>query len=92
MFTDRNCSRLRCFAAVRRRGRSASGRALFLAGCGEDSEQTERSSTHHDEARGLVRSHPPDHKTVDIEREDIPGFLPSMTMPFEVRDEKKPLS
>ncbi len=39
--------------------------------------------------RGLVRGLPPDHKTLDIEHEDIPGFMPSMTMPFEVRDEKE---
>ena len=41
------------------------------------------------EARGLIRGLPPDHKTLDIEHEDIPGFMPSMTMPFEVRDAKE---
>ena len=39
--------------------------------------------------RGLVRGLPADHKTVDIEHEDIPGFMPSMMMPFEVRDDKE---
>jgi protein SCO1 len=41
------------------------------------------------QAQGLVRGLPPDHKTIEIEHEDIPGFMPSMTMPFEVRDEKE---
>ncbi len=36
-----------------------------------------------------MRGLPPDHKTIDLEHEDIPGFMPSMTMPFEVRDEKE---
>ena len=64
------------------------GATFFLTGCGEKSGPTE-SSTHHYEARGLVRGLPPDHKTVDIQHEGIPAFMPSMTMPFEVGDEKE---
>ncbi|HSP44391.1 MAG TPA: SCO family protein, partial [Chthoniobacterales bacterium] len=35
--------------------------------------------------RGLA----PDRSTVSVEHEDIPGFMPSMTMPFSVRDQKE---
>lgn len=66
----------------------ALGAVLLLAACGEKSRRT-ADSTHHYEARGLIRGLPPDHKTIDVEHEDIPGFMPSMTMPFEVRDEKE---
>ncbi len=45
--------------------------------------------TYQYEVRGLIRGLPPDHKTIEIEHEDIPGFMPSMTMPFEVRDAKE---
>ncbi|MEO6872198.1 MAG: SCO family protein, partial [Chthoniobacterales bacterium] len=43
----------------------------------------------HYQARGLIRGLPPDHKTLDIQHEDIAGFMPSMTMPFELRNEKE---
>jgi protein SCO1 len=62
--------------------------ALLLGACGEKSERAP-DSTHHYEARGVIRGLPPDHKTIDIEHEDIPGFMPSMTMPFEVREPKE---
>jgi protein SCO1/2 len=35
---------------------------------------------------GVVRSLESDGKTVVIEHEDIPGFMPSMTMPFTVKE------
>lgn len=34
---------------------------------------------------GVVRSVEADGKTVEIEHEDIPGFMPSMTMPFTLK-------
>jgi len=37
-------------------------------------------------ARGLVRNLPADGKTVVVRHEDIPGFMPKMTMAFDVRD------
>jgi Cu/Ag efflux protein CusF len=36
--------------------------------------------------RGVVQGLPPDHQTIAVEHEDIPGFMPSMTMPFTARD------
>jgi protein SCO1/2 len=37
-------------------------------------------------ARGLIRSIAPDFKTMIVRHEDIPGFMPKMTMEFDVRD------
>ena len=62
--------------------------AVLFVGCGKKAEQGE-SSTYRYEARGLIRRLPPDHKTIEVQHEEIPGFMPSMTMPFEVRDEKE---
>ena len=64
------------------------GLALLLGGCGKKTEPA-RDSVLHYEARGLVRGTSPDHKTIEIEHEDIPGFMPSMTMPFAARDESE---
>ncbi len=38
------------------------------------------------EVKGLVRSLEADGTTVHIEHEEIPGYMPSMTMPFTVKD------
>jgi protein SCO1/2 len=56
--------------------------------CGRASDSPNDGLRHY-QARGLIRGLPPDHKTLEIEHEDIRGFMPSMTMPFEVRDEKE---
>lgn len=61
--------------------------ALLGSGCERKSELAGTAS--HYEVQGVVRDLPPDHKTIEVEHEDIPGFMPSMTMPFEVRDEKR---
>ena len=62
------------------------GVALVGGACEKTSTPDTKTPFHH-QVRGLVRGLPPDHKTVDVEHEDIPGFMPSMTMPFEVRGE-----
>ncbi|HKQ39507.1 MAG TPA: copper-binding protein [Verrucomicrobiae bacterium] len=36
--------------------------------------------------RGIIRSIAPDLKTMVVRHEDIPGFMPKMTMEFDVRD------
>jgi protein SCO1/2 len=41
------------------------------------------------ETRGVIRSISPDRSTLDIQHEDIPNFMPSMTMPFLVRDQSE---
>lgn len=40
------------------------------------------------QVRGIVRGFAPDRSTVDVQHEDIPGFMPSMTMPFTVKEPK----
>lgn len=37
-------------------------------------------------ARGVVKELAPDGKTVKIRHDEIPGYMPAMTMPFEVRN------
>ena len=64
------------------------GLALLSVACGKKSEPAEKAPSRY-EVRGLVRGLPLDHKTLDVEHEEVPGFMPSMTMPFEVRDEKE---
>ena len=61
---------------------------VFLASCGRETASPGDQPRHY-EVRGMVRALPPDHQTVEIEHEDIPGFMPSMTMPFSVRDGKE---
>lgn len=41
------------------------------------------------QARGIVRAFAPDRSTISVEHEDVPGFMPSMTMPFSVRNPKE---
>jgi protein SCO1/2 len=60
--------------------------ALALLGCGRstDSENAERHDT-----RGVVRGFSPDRSAIQVQHEAIPGLMPSMTMPFAVRDRKE---
>jgi protein SCO1/2 len=60
---------------------------LALAAC--DRSTPTDSSARSFQVRGLVRGLAPDRSTVSIEHEDIPGFMPSMTMPFSVKDQKE---
>jgi len=61
--------------------------ALFATGC-HRSSPTPAAGARQYEVRGFVRGIAPDRSTIDIEHEDIPGFMPSMTMPFALRDSK----
>ena len=60
---------------------------LAIAGC--DRSKTADSPARFYQVRGIVRGFAPDRSTVSIEHEDIPGFMPSMTMPFSVKDQKE---
>jgi protein SCO1 len=62
---------------------------LVVAACNRSAQTTDRSGARHYEARGIVRGVAPDHRTIDVEHEAIPGFMPSMTMPFSLRDQKQ---
>jgi protein SCO1/2 len=59
---------------------------VALAACNR-SDPTDRSVPHY-KVRGIVRGFAPDRSTIHVEHEAIPGFMPSMTMPFSVKDQK----
>src|SRR5262245_50588031 len=68
---------------------------ILLAGCvaiallaGGRSTSSDEGTDHYD-TRGIVRGFSPDRSTIEIQHENIPGFMPSMTMPFVARDPKQ---
>src|SRR5262249_5774129 len=61
--------------------------ALALLACGR-STGSDQGADHY-ETRGVVRGFSPDRSTIEIQHENIPGFMPSMTMPFVARDPKQ---
>lgn len=61
--------------------------AFAIAAC--DRSATTDSSARSYQVRGIVRGFAPDRSTVSIEHEDIPGFMPSMTMPFSVKNQQE---
>ncbi|MGZ4975489.1 MAG: copper-binding protein, partial [Limisphaerales bacterium] len=61
--------------------------ALGLLGCERSTHPGEAAQ--HYEARGVVRGFSPDRSTIEIQHENIPGFMPSMTMPFVAPDTKE---
>jgi protein SCO1/2 len=61
--------------------------ALAIAAC--DRSKTADSSARSYEVRGIVRGFAPDRSTISVDHKDIPGFMPSMTMPFTVRNQKE---
>lgn len=61
--------------------------AMALFGC--ERAPKSNDSVHHYETRGIVRGISPDRSIIDIQHENIPGYMPSMTMPFSARDQKE---
>ena len=61
--------------------------ALALLGCGHPTNSDEGPD--HYDTRGVVRGFSPDRSTIEIQHENIPGFMPSMTMPFVAHDPKQ---
>lgn len=62
---------------------------LFSVGCSEKAGKLapplqETAKVY--ETRGIVRSISPAVDTITITHEEIPGFMPAMTMPFEVKE------
>lgn len=59
---------------------------VVFTGCSKkESEPPPTSPTVH-AMRGIVREIRPSEDTVVIEHEDVPGFMPAMTMPFNIQD------
>ncbi len=54
---------------------------LLLAGCGQPADGTKSFDT-----RGLIREIAEDRRTAVIRHEEIPGYMPKMTMELTVRD------
>ena len=58
--------------------------AVALAGCGRTEDSTTTNAREFT-VRGAIRGIPPDGRTLEIEHEAIPNYMPAMTMPFSVR-------
>lgn len=61
---------------------------LVLLGCGRG-VNPDHSTARRYETRGIVRGFSPDRSTIEIQHENIPGYMPSMTMPFVAGDPKE---
>ena len=61
--------------------------AIAFHGCGRSSNLD--GSLEHYDTRGVVRGFAPDRSTIEIQHENISGFMPSMTMPFVTRNPKE---
>jgi len=61
--------------------------ALTLAGCKPDSQPSaaEDATVKTFEVQGILREVSPDHRTATIQHQKIPGYMPAMTMPFNVK-------
>ena len=84
---DFNCGMRRSFRLGIALGLSLS---LLLIGCKRAPNADENAR--HYEVRGIIRGISPDRTTIEIQHEDIPGFMPSMTMPFSARSPKEVVS
>lgn len=61
--------------------------AMALFGC--ERAPKSNGSVQHYETRRIVRGISPDRSIIDIQHENIPSYMPSMTMPFSARDQKE---
>src|SRR5262245_41926625 len=66
--------------------------AALLISCGRSPQATtsqpEKSNTNRQifQVKGIVLEVKPKEKTVQIRHEEVPGYMPAMTMPFDVKD------
>src|SRR5271154_6808099 len=66
------------FSAVHSHGQPLAG-----AGPGSNAAGSVEKSF---QVKGVVKEVKPDEKSVVIQHEAVPGYMPAMTMPFDVRD------
>lgn len=59
---------------------------LLFAGCDRETDASAQDGPEIRDMRGIVREVQKDDDTLVIEHEDVPGFMPAMTMPFTVAD------
>jgi len=50
---------------------------------------TASTNQHTYQVKGVIKELKPDGKTVEIKHEEVPGYMPAMTMPFEAKDPKE---
>lgn len=62
---------------------------LVLVACNRSAQTADNNLDRQYDARGIIRGFAPDRRTIDVEHEDIRGFMPSMTMPFSLHDPKE---
>src|SRR5258706_16330688 len=70
---------------------------LGVSGCGRapqaplKSEAVTPPNTHQKifEVKGVVIAVKPKEKSIEIKHEEIPGYMPAMTMPFDVKNTKE---
>jgi len=60
--------------------------SFFLLATVASSAQVSSTNLQTFQARGIVREIAASEKTVGIQHDAIPGYMPAMTMPFEVKD------
>ena len=63
----------------------------LIAGCSKESNESKTPSSNggaitNYSVRGVVQAVHPEMRSVVIKHEEVPGYMPAMTMPFEVRD------
>ncbi|HKS37146.1 MAG TPA: SCO family protein [Verrucomicrobiae bacterium] len=68
--------------------------ALLAVGCAKENTTPSSGDKKSGEpqtyqVKGVVKELKPDGKTVIIKHEEVPNYMPAMTMPFEVRDRKE---
>lgn len=59
----------------------------ILVACGRSN--TAPAHARHYDVKGIIRGAAPDRSSVDVEHEDIPRFMPSMTMTISVHEPKE---
>src|SRR5882757_7952975 len=60
---------------------------IFMSGCKPDSQPNaaEDAAVKIFEVQGILREVSPDHRTATIQHQKSPGYMPAMTMPFNVK-------
>ncbi len=59
---------------------------IQAAACSGGEPATAQSDVERYETQGTVRSVDEEGRRITIAHEDVPGYMPAMTMPFEVED------
>lgn len=71
------------------------GLGLSQTGCRQESPSPAAAGTNDTEVprefavRGVVRRVEPERRSVVVKHDEIPGFMPAMTMPFDVKEPKE---